>query len=344
MNTSKDLGAVTAYAIAVKNGFTGTEAEWLESLRGKGEPGVTPKLTIGTVTTGEEAGASITGTTEEPKLNLVLPKGSGTGGDTGDSGVGKATDAGGEIFNDYDNNVASAKYAHAEGRYSEASGESAHAEGMDTHATGAESHAEGYRSEAQGRCAHAEGNQTTAAGGSSHAEGFMSAAKGSYSHAEGTRTSAEGEDAHAEGYLNTAKGDYSHAEGMANIASSAYQHVFGRCNVEDSEEKYAEIVGNGVLDGHAPGYRANPSNARTLDWDGNEWVAGDFTNGYGESLHTVAEQAKSGGYEIGSGLAVKDGVLLVDVADNAEKDNTRPITAAAVYTQIGNINALLETI
>lgn len=31
-------------------------------------------------------------------------------------------------------------------------------------------------------------------------------------------------------------------------------------------------------------------------------------------------------------------------ANNAEKDNTRPITAAAVYTEIGNINALLATI
>lgn len=31
-------------------------------------------------------------------------------------------------------------------------------------------------------------------------------------------------------------------------------------------------------------------------------------------------------------------------ASSAEKDNTRPITAAAVYTEIGNINALLATI
>lgn len=31
-------------------------------------------------------------------------------------------------------------------------------------------------------------------------------------------------------------------------------------------------------------------------------------------------------------------------ANNAEKDNTRPITAAAVYVEIGNINALLATI
>jgi hypothetical protein len=31
-------------------------------------------------------------------------------------------------------------------------------------------------------------------------------------------------------------------------------------------------------------------------------------------------------------------------ANSPEQDNTRPITAAAVYTEIGNINALLETI
>lgn len=31
-------------------------------------------------------------------------------------------------------------------------------------------------------------------------------------------------------------------------------------------------------------------------------------------------------------------------ATSAEQDNTKPITAAAVYTEIGNINALLATI
>ena len=34
----------------------------------------------------------------------------------------------------------------------------------------------------------------------------------------------------------------------------------------------------------------------------------------------------------------------VTPASHAEQDNTRPITAAAVYTEIGNINALLATI
>ena len=31
-------------------------------------------------------------------------------------------------------------------------------------------------------------------------------------------------------------------------------------------------------------------------------------------------------------------------ANRAEQDNTKPITSAAVYTEIGNINALLATI
>ena len=39
-----------------------------------------------------------------------------------------------------------------------------------------------------------------------------------------------------------------------------------------------------------------------------------------------------------------DGGGWVTPASSAEQDNTRPITAAAVYTEIGNINALLATI
>ena len=43
MNKRIDLGAVTAYAIAVKNGFKGTEAAWLASLKGdNGADGYTP--------------------------------------------------------------------------------------------------------------------------------------------------------------------------------------------------------------------------------------------------------------------------------------------------------------
>ena len=52
-----------------------------------------------------------------------------------------------------------------------------------------------------------------------------------------------------------------------------------------------------------------------------------------------------GGVIVGSDLLVTEaGVLSVDKAESVEGDNTRPITAAAVYAEVGNINALLATI
>lgn len=47
---------------------------------------------------------------------------------------------------------------------------------------------------------------------------------------------------------------------------------------------------------------------------------------------------------IDSTLSFSDGVLKVNTTDAAEADNTLPITSAGVYAQLGNIEALLETI
>lgn len=57
----------------------------------RGETGATPDLTIGTVIGGETADATITGTPENPVLNLVLPK-----GDKGDTGATGQTGPSGE--------------------------------------------------------------------------------------------------------------------------------------------------------------------------------------------------------------------------------------------------------
>ena len=53
-----------------------------------------------------------------------------------------------------------------------------------------------------------------------------------------------------------------------------------------------------------------------------------------------------GGYTIGDGLKLDaaTNTLSVDTAEAVEKDNTKPVTSAAVYTEVGNINALLATI
>ena len=43
-------------------------------------------------------------------------------------------------------------------------------------------------------------------------------------------------------------------------------------------------------------------------------------------------------------LSLENGVLKVNTAKEVQKDNTLPVTSAAVETVVGNINILLETI
>ena len=114
------------------------------------------------------------------------------------------------------------------------------------------------------------GNNTTASGSYSHAEGNVTVASGSSSHAEGTETTASGNNgSHAEGQQTEASGRFSHAEGNNTIAASDAQHVSGKYNIADNADTYAEIIGNGTADN-------SRSNARTLDWSGNETIAGDL--------------------------------------------------------------------
>lgn len=49
-------------------------------------------------------------------------------------------------------------------------------------------------------------------------------------------------------------------------------------------------------------------------------------------------------YEPGENISIEDNIISVLTADEAEQDNTKPITSAAVHMQIGNIQVLLETI
>lgn len=101
-----------------------------------------------------------------------------------------------------------------------------------------------------------------------------------------------GTKATAEGNNTAARGDASHAEGTNTTASHKSQHVFGEYNVVDnssaastSRGNYVEIVGNGTA--------ANAlSNARTLDWSGNEKLAGKLTLGAGPTNNLDAATKK----------------------------------------------------
>ena len=139
------------------------------------------------------------------------------------------------------------------------------------------SHTEGGGTIARGDNSHAEGYQTMASGTSSHAEGSGTIASGVRAHAEGYQTTSSGVSAHAEGVNTMARGTNSHAEGCDTIANNKCQHVFGEYNALDpsaalsnARGNYIEIVGNGAD-------VTNRSNARTLDWSGNEVLSGTIT-------------------------------------------------------------------
>ena len=123
----------------------------------------------------------------------------------------------------------------------------------------------------------------TTVGYNSVATGVDTEASGQYSHAEGGGTTASGQYSHAEGIQSKASGESSHAEGRFTEAKGSYQHVFGKYNVVDNNNEYAEIVGNGTRSN-------NRSNARTLDWSGNETIAGDLTYNGNKSLTSEVQR------------------------------------------------------
>jgi len=173
-----------------------------------------------------------------------------------------------KVFN---NTLAYGVYSHAEGRGTHTVGEAAHSEGASTVAKGATSHAEGYG--------------TVSSADSSHAEGYTTKASAQGSHAEGLGTNANGTYSHAEGRSTIAKGEAAHAEGNFSIASGRYQHASGQYNVEDLTNTYAEIVGIGTTE-------SSRKNGRTLDWSGNEQLAGSLTLGLGTTNQTTVTAAQ----------------------------------------------------
>lgn len=92
-----------------------------------------------------------------------------------------------------------------------------------------------------------------------------------------------GDNSLAQGYSTTASGTYSYSGGYGTTAQTKSQHVFGEHNILDTQGsttargQYVEIVGNGAS-------ADARSNARTLDWNGNEWIAGTLTAAQGINL------------------------------------------------------------
>ena len=136
-----------------------------------------------------------------------------------------------------------------------------------------------------GANSHSEGQICNALGAYSHAEGYKNIAVGTHSHVEGQQTIAVGNYSHAEGQLTKTTANFSHAEGYGTLASSMFQHVAGKYNVEDASDVYVEIIGIGTL-------ASSRKNGRTLDWSGNEQLAGSLTLGLGTTNETTITAAQ----------------------------------------------------
>lgn len=199
----------------------------------------------------------------------------GSGGGGSEPALENIKDAenGGIIEGMVEHNVASGEYSHAEGGVKDYDDYDEYIYKFTT-ASGNGSHSEGFYTVASGKGSHAEGENTTASGKGSHSEGRHTISEGLYTHAEGADTRA--------------KGDNSHAEGKGTLALCGHQHVFGLYNVADPSSPsavnyrgtYVEIVGNGTAENLR-------SNARTLDWSGNESLAGGLTLGKGTADETT---------------------------------------------------------
>lgn len=74
----------------------------------------------------------------------------------------------------------------------------------------------------------------------------------------------------------TEKAEAGRAAGKGTVANAEAQDVSGTYNIVDEVGEYLEIVGNGTCDEN---YVAHRSNARTLDRNGNMWIAGELTFG-----------------------------------------------------------------
>lgn len=225
------------------------------------------------------------------------------------------------------------------------------AEGHNNTATGNYSHAEGYGTTAAASYAHAEGENAEASGAGSHAEGSGTDAQGEYSHAEGIGSCTIGESSHAEGYHTQAKGNNSHTEGLYTEARFRSQHVFGEYNaldqagVESSERgTYIEIVGNGseVYSPSTGQTTKRLHNARTLDWEGNEWLGGkltiavDPTDPMDVTTKQYVDTIRPTIYNDDADTAELDDILnrLFESADEANK----PITSMINQEDIVDIN------
>lgn len=106
--------------------------------------------------------------------------------------------------------------------------------------------AEGHNTTASGEGSHAEGIGTKASGEGSHAEGIATEATGRNSHAEGVGSIASGYNSHAGGGYSQASGMSSFSHGIGTFAYADGEVVFGKYNISRHGTLFS--IGDGTAD------------------------------------------------------------------------------------------------
>ena len=219
----------------------------------------------------------------------------------------------------------------ASGSASIAMGDGSTAAGNSSIAAGTQSVANNTHAVAIGYMAQAQGFRSIALG-SSRSTNTDSVSIGSGTYASGIRSvaigfqsTASGSDSFASCSNTVASGDSSSTMGLQTRAVRKSQFAFGEFNIEDTGSKatrgaYIEIVGNGTSD-------STRSNARTLDWSGNEVLAGNLQAAGltdGTTTKTMTEILAGSSlpsdlaYIDSTGTATTEATLLDDYYDKTE--------------------------
>ena len=159
----------------------------------------------------------------------------------------------------------------------------------------------GYKNKVSGNYGSALGANNVVTGNGGTAIGTQNEVTGNFAISIGSDNVASGFLSVANGSQNKATGNYSHATGIGTTAASENQTVIGAYNIADNNGTYVEIVGNGSYN--------RKSNARTLDWSGNETLAGKLTVG---ANPTTSMDVATKGY-------VDEGLANIDLTDYATK-------------------------
>ena len=156
-----------------------------------------------------------------------------------------------EVFNNIDENKATADCAHAEGHQTTASEQAAHAEGKKTVASSPYAHAEGDQTQATASSSHSEGYGTIASGYASHAEGGSTVASGNFTHAGGEHTKATNYAEQAIGYYN--KSTYVENKGQWKGDSESTLFSIGNGTSESDRKNALEVKQDGTVLVQKPG-------------------------------------------------------------------------------------------